>query len=191
VKQNNWKTIIGQKFCSSQKFCLTPIAFPAGYINRHSHHALFQVFRSADSVHFGWLCNFSNCWLTPVCSSWAGTATMHVSKHSNHTTFFCTFFNCRLPFLWVTSAVTARRQCWTWFNLRIAIQADSATQNWIGLAFEKINRIRYGYPNCIGHCSIMLISEFSFGYKPDWIKYLDRSTGLGSDRITQWKFRLV
>jgi len=27
-----------------------------------------------------------------------------------------------------------------------------------------------------------------FWYKLDWIKYLDRSTGLGSDRITQWKF---
>ena len=27
-----------------------------------------------------------------------------------------------------------------------------------------------------------------FGYKPDWIKYLDRSTGLGSDQISQWKF---
>jgi len=24
-----------------------------------------------------------------------------------------------------------------------------------------------------------------FGFKPDWIKYLDGSTGLGSDRITQ------
>jgi len=27
-----------------------------------------------------------------------------------------------------------------------------------------------------------------FGYKPDWIKYWDRCTGLGSDRITQQKF---
>ena len=27
-----------------------------------------------------------------------------------------------------------------------------------------------------------------FGYKPDWIKYLDKSTGLGSDRISQRKF---
>jgi len=27
-----------------------------------------------------------------------------------------------------------------------------------------------------------------FGYKPDCIKYLDRSSGSGSDRITQWKF---
>jgi len=26
------------------------------------------------------------------------------------------------------------------------------------------------------------------GYKPDWIKYLDRSTGLGSDRISQRNF---
>jgi len=34
---------------------------------------------------------------------------------------------------------------------------------------------------------ICLIRGF-FGYKPDWIKYFDRSTGLGSDRITQRKF---
>jgi len=27
-----------------------------------------------------------------------------------------------------------------------------------------------------------------FWYKPDWIKHLDRSTRLRSDRITQWKF---
>jgi len=27
-----------------------------------------------------------------------------------------------------------------------------------------------------------------FGYKPDWIKYFDRSTGLGSDRIIERKF---
>jgi len=27
-----------------------------------------------------------------------------------------------------------------------------------------------------------------FGYKPDWMKYFDRSTGLGSDRITERKF---
>jgi len=45
-----------------------------------------------------------------------------------------------------------------------------------------------GYPNCFDHCSIMLNQRIFFGYKPDWIKYLDRSTGLGSDRITQWKF---
>ena len=32
-----------------------------------------------------------------------------------------------------------------------------------------------------------LIREF-FGHKPDWIKYLDRSAGLGQDRNTQWKF---
>jgi len=50
------------------------------------------------------------------------------------------------------------------------------------------NPIRYGYPNCIDHCSKMLDQKVFFGYQPDWIKYLDRSTGLGSDRITQWKF---
>jgi len=27
-----------------------------------------------------------------------------------------------------------------------------------------------------------------FGHKRDWIKYLDRSTGLGPDWVTQWKF---
>ena len=27
-----------------------------------------------------------------------------------------------------------------------------------------------------------------FGYKPDWIKYFDRPTGLGSDRIIERKF---
>jgi len=27
-----------------------------------------------------------------------------------------------------------------------------------------------------------------FGYKPDWIKHFGRSTGLGSDRITERKF---
>jgi len=52
---------------------------------------------------------------------------------------------------------------------------------------NKLNRIRYGYPKCIDHCSKMLNQSF-FLFKPDWIKYLDRSTGLGSDRITQWKF---
>ena len=52
---------------------------------------------------------------------------------------------------------------------------------------KKLNRIRYGYSICIDHCSKMLNQSF-FGYKPDWMKYLDRSTGLRSDRITQWKF---
>jgi len=33
-------------------------------------------------------------------------------------------------------------------------------------------------------CSIRVF----FGYKPDWIKYFDRFTGLGLDRITQGKF---
>jgi len=27
-----------------------------------------------------------------------------------------------------------------------------------------------------------------FGYKPDWIKYLDSGTGLGLDWITHWKY---
>jgi len=33
----------------------------------------------------------------------------------------------------------------------------------------------------------MLNQSFS-GYKPDWIKYFDRSTGLGLDLITERKF---
>jgi len=36
--------------------------------------------------------------------------------------------------------------------------------------------------------AVKCLIRMFFGYKPDWIKYLDRSTGLGSDRITQWKF---
>ena len=32
-----------------------------------------------------------------------------------------------------------------------------------------------------------LIKVF-FGFKPDWVEYLGRSTGLGSGRIAQWKF---
>jgi len=33
-----------------------------------------------------------------------------------------------------------------------------------------------------------MLNQSFFGYKPDWIKYSDRSTGLGSDRVTQWKY---
>ena len=52
---------------------------------------------------------------------------------------------------------------------------------------KTLNRTRFGHPNCIDHCSKMLDQNF-LGYRPDWIKYLDRSAGLGSERITQWKF---
>jgi len=55
--------------------------------------------------------------------------------------------------------------------------------DWI---LKKRNRIRYGYPNCIDHCSKTLNQSF-FGYKQDWIRCFDRSTGLGSDRITERK----
>jgi len=55
--------------------------------------------------------------------------------------------------------------------------------DWI---LKKLYRIRYGYPNCIDHCSQMLNQSF-FGYKPDWIKYFDRFTGSGSDGITERK----
>ena len=34
---------------------------------------------------------------------------------------------------------------------------------------------------------ICLIRDF-FKYKPDWVKYFDRSTGIGSDRIYQRNF---
>ena len=36
--------------------------------------------------------------------------------------------------------------------------------------------------------AVKCLISFFFGYKPVWIKYLNKSIGLGSDRITQWKF---
>jgi len=65
-------------------------------------------------------------------------------------------------------------QVWTWSGFRIAIQPDSAIQNQsrIGLNFEK---------NSTG-------SDMDIGLKPDRIKYLDNTTGLGSDCISQWKY---
>ena len=57
--------------------------------------------------------------------------------------------------------------------------------DWI---LKNLNRIRYGYPNCINHCSKMLNQSFFSEYEPDWIKYFDRSAGLGSDRTTERKF---
>ena len=68
-------------------------------------------------------------------------------------------------------------------NLILHLRTASGL-DWI---LKKHNRIRYGYPNCIDHCSKLLKQSF-FGYKPDWIKYLDRSAGLGSERISQRKF---
>jgi len=81
-------------------------------------------------------------------------------------------------------------QCWTRSGFQIAIQSDSAIQNRTGLDWilKKINRIRYGYPKLHWSLQYNASPEFFFGYKSDWIKYLDRSSGLGSDRITQWKF---
>jgi len=52
---------------------------------------------------------------------------------------------------------------------------------------NKTHRIRYRYPKCIDHCSKMLDQSF-FWYEPVWIKYLDRSTWIGSDRLSQWQF---
>jgi len=36
--------------------------------------------------------------------------------------------------------------------------------------------------------AVKCLNRVFFGYKPDWIKYFDRSTRLGSDLITQRKF---
>jgi len=41
---------------------------------------------------------------------------------------------------------------------------------------KNLNRIRYGYPNCIDHCSKMLNQRVFSEYELDWIKYFDRST---------------
>jgi len=38
-------------------------------------------------------------------------------------------------------------------------------------------RVRYGYPYCVDHCGKVFNQRF-FGYKPDWILYLDCATGL-------------
>ena len=58
--------------------------------------------------------------------------------------------------------------------------------DWIS---KKLVRIGYGYsnPNCSDHCSKMFNHSF-YGYKPDWIKYLGSTTGLGLKWITQWKY---
>jgi len=80
-------------------------------------------------------------------------------------------------------------QCWTWSGLQIAIQPDSALQNQIriGLDFEKNStRSDMDIQTALITAVKCLIRVF-FGYKPDWIKYFDRSTGLGSDRITERK----
>ena len=88
--------------------------------------------------------------------------------------------------LWFTAVL----QCWTWSGFRIAIQTDSAIQNRnrVGLDFEKTQPDRIWISKLHWSLQHNAYSEFFFGYKPDWIKYLDRSTGFGSDRITQWKF---
>jgi len=96
----------------------------------------------------------------------------------------------RNSFFYSDGLLTFSSQCWIWSGSQIAIQPDSAIQNQIriGLDFEKTQPDQIWInPNCIDHCCIMLNQSF-FGYKADWIKYLDRSTGLGSDQITQWKF---
>ena len=36
--------------------------------------------------------------------------------------------------------------------------------------------------------AVKCLISFFFGYKPDWIKNLDSTTGLGSDWITHWKY---
>jgi len=74
-----------------------------------------------------------------------------------------------------------------WFPYRNS--TGSAIQNKIHSNWDskKLSRIRYG-------CPIALITAVKcwtrgfFGYKQDWIKYLDNKTGLGSGWITQWKY---
>jgi len=78
-------------------------------------------------------------------------------------------------------------QCWTRSGFRIAIQTGfcNSGQEPDRTGFRKgLYRIRYGYPNHVYHSSQMLKSVF--GCKPDWIKCLGSTTGLGSGWITQW-----
>ena len=92
--------------------------------------------------------------------------------------------------LTLATALLVVYQCWTWSGFRIAIQPDSAIQNRIriGLDFENISTgsdidIQTALITAI-EC---LIRGF-FGYKPDWIKYLDSATGLGLDWIKHRKY---
>jgi len=84
----------------------------------------------------------------------------------------------------------ARLKCWTWSGFRIAIQPDSALQNriQIGLDFEKISTGSDMDIQTALITAVKCLIRVFLGYKPDWINYLDRSTRLGSDRITQRKF---
>jgi len=81
-------------------------------------------------------------------------------------------------------------QCWTWSGLLIAIQPDSALQNRIriGLNFEKNSTGSDMDIQTALITAVKCLIRAFFGYKPDWIKCFDRSTGLGSDRITEGKF---
>jgi len=66
------------------------------------------------------------------------------------------------------------------------IQPDFAIQNrmQIGMVFEKNSSgSDMDFETELITAVTCLIRVF-FGYKPDWIEYLDRCTGLGSDRIT-------
>jgi len=72
--------------------CYLPCGF--AYISLHSHHTLFQVLTLADIVHFGLL--------SPPCT-FPGIQNIRNSEYR----FFYTFFDCRLPSLWFTSAVTS------------------------------------------------------------------------------------
>jgi len=57
---------------------------------------------------------------------------------------------------------------------------------WIGFWKNQPDQIWISKPALI--TAVYCFTRVFFGYKSDWIKYLDRSSGLGSDRITQWKF---
>jgi len=71
------------------------------------------------------------------------------------------------------------------------IQPDSALQNRIGfgLDFEKNSTGSDMDIQTALIAAVKCLIRVFFGYKPDWIKYFDRSTGLGSYLITERKFR--
>jgi len=79
-------------------------------------------------------------------------------------------------------------QCWTWSGFRIAIQPDPAIQNRIGLDFKKIVTGSDMDIQTALNTAVECLIKVCFRYKPDWIKYLDSATELGSYWITQWKY---
>jgi len=84
----------------------------------------------------------------------------------------------------------AHQQCWTWSGFRIAIQPDSAIQKRIriGLDSEKNSSGSDMDIQTALITAVKCLMRAFFGYKPDWIKYLNSTTGLVLDWITQLKF---